>query len=345
MKTFTLAALGLMMTAGLYFPAQAETPNDKARSKQPKTVIKTSKVTVPYLGVASTALPAELREQMDLPQDVGLLIRFVQTGSAAAEAGLKPHDVLHKFDNQILINHHQMRTLIRMKKPGDKVELDLFRKGKPIKLEVALGAKQMLINDRLQPIGDAKDGIQMQRIPLLDLKNQRVWVFPGDQRKHLKQLREKMTEAGLPAEQIDQIVERRKKMFERLNNMQWHRLREGEDGRFHIERNRARPAPNNARMNLNFNNQSTMTYNDGEHSLTITVQDAHKTLVARESNGGLIFEGPINTDEQRQALPEPIRQKLDKLEKQVKIEMRIQRMQKEKKDGPVENKAEQEPKL
>ena len=342
MKTFMFTTLALFLASGLNLLAQVETPTRKTRPQQPKTVIKSSKITVPYLGVASTALPVELREQMDLPQDVGLLIRFVQSGSAAAESGLKPHDVLHKFDNQILINHHQMRTLIRMKKPGDKVELDLFRQGKPLKLEVTLGAKQLLINDRLQPIGDAKDGVQMQRIPPLDLKNQRAWVFPGDQRNHLKQLREKMTDAGVPPEQIDRIIDRQKKMFERLNNMQWHRLRKGEDGRFHLELNPARPGPDGARMNLNFKNQSKMTYSDGEHTLTITVQDAHKTLLAKDRAGGVIFEGPINTDEQRQALPEPIRNKLDKLEKQVKIEMRIQR---KKEQAPAENKTEQEPKL
>jgi len=55
----------------------------------------------------------------------------------------------------------------------------------------------------------------------------------------------------------------------------------------------------------------SMSMSDGEHTLEVTCRDGVKHLVARDAKGTVLFDGPIQTDEQLQAVPEAIRRKLD----------------------------------
>ena len=59
---------------------------------------------------------------------------------------------------------------------------------------------------------------------------------------------------------------------------------------------------------------ATTCFADGEHTLTITVTDGKKHLVAKDKHGKTLFDGPINTDEELKAVPEAIRDKLKTLQ-------------------------------
>ena len=95
-----------------------------------------SKVT--FLGVSSSTLPARMSEQLNLPPNIYLSVDQVSTGSPASEAGLEIYDVILQLNDQILVNSPQLKALVRMKKPGDNVELKILRKGKPQTLQVTL---------------------------------------------------------------------------------------------------------------------------------------------------------------------------------------------------------------
>lgn len=58
---------------------------------------------------------------------------------------------------------------------------------------------------------------------------------------------------------------------------------------------------------------ATMSMSDGEHTLNVTNRDGEKYLVAKDIEGNVIFDGPIQTEEQRQAVPQDVRRKLDRL--------------------------------
>ena len=62
----------------------------------------------------------------------------VAPGSPAEDAGLKLYDVLLKFDDQLLINPEQLKTLVRMRNPGERVSLSILRQSKPVTLSVEL---------------------------------------------------------------------------------------------------------------------------------------------------------------------------------------------------------------
>jgi PDZ domain-containing protein len=76
--------------------------------------------------------PADaLREQLDLPAGQGLVVRQVLPDSAAAKAGLRPHDLVLEFDGKLVPNRvEELTRLVTAVKPDTSVEVVVMRKGK-----------------------------------------------------------------------------------------------------------------------------------------------------------------------------------------------------------------------
>jgi hypothetical protein len=112
-----------------------------------------------YLGVSTTPAPQVLRQQFGLPRGVGLVVDAVAPKSPAEEAGIKPMDVLHKVNEQILINQQQLAVLVRTFKPGDTLKLTVFRDGKSTELSAKLDERELRPLDEMRlgmdPFGGA----------------------------------------------------------------------------------------------------------------------------------------------------------------------------------------------
>lgn len=65
--------------------------------------------------------------------------------------------------------------------------------------------------------------------------------------------------------------------------------------------------------NVNIGN-SNMVFSDDHGSLDLTIKDGKKTLVAKNPKGEQVFSGPVNTVEERRALPQDVRERLDRIE-------------------------------
>ena len=61
-------------------------------------------------------------------------------------------------------------------------------------------------------------------------------------------------------------------------------------------------------------NTSVMTMIDGNQRITVRGKEGEKHLKAFGEDGALIFEGPINTENERDALPDKVRVLLKRLE-------------------------------
>ncbi len=96
-----------------------------------------------YLGVTASRLSPAMNSQLKLPEGLGLLVTHIAPESPAAEAGIREHDVLHKLDDQLLVNFEQLAVLIRTYEPGDTVTLSLIRAGQPEVIEATLGQHQV----------------------------------------------------------------------------------------------------------------------------------------------------------------------------------------------------------
>ncbi len=68
---------------------------------------------------------------------------------------------------------------------------------------------------------------------------------------------------------------------------------------------------------------STAVYSDGTHTLEVKNENGHKTLKAKDKAGKVLFEGPVNTDAERAKVPAELRQKLERLERQARVNIQI----------------------
>jgi hypothetical protein len=59
---------------------------------------------------------------------------------------------------------------------------------------------------------------------------------------------------------------------------------------------------------------ANMIFQDQKGRLEVTVKDGKKRLVAKDDKDKVVFDGPIDTDEQRKAVPPEIAEKLAQLE-------------------------------
>jgi putative serine protease PepD len=97
-----------------------------------------------FLGVSSADigdLTAEVRTRFDVDVEEGAFITEVVPGSAAADAGLKPGDVIVEIDGSEVTEATQVREAILDKEPGDTVELKVLRAGEEKTLEAELGRR------------------------------------------------------------------------------------------------------------------------------------------------------------------------------------------------------------
>ena len=94
---------------------------------------------VPFIGVVTSPLGEAVRAQTTLPEDVGLSVDVVSPDSPAAKAGLKAHDILAKYDDQLLCAAVQLSALVKRTGTGNKATLIVLRGGKELPIEVTVG--------------------------------------------------------------------------------------------------------------------------------------------------------------------------------------------------------------
>ncbi|MEX0325766.1 MAG: PDZ domain-containing protein, partial [Puniceicoccaceae bacterium] len=91
-----------------------------------------------YMGIVIEPVPGVLRDYVDLPKGVGLLLPKIAKDGPADKGGLKDNDIIVSFDDQLIVNISQLSTLIDMKAPGAPVPVRVLRKGGELPLEVPL---------------------------------------------------------------------------------------------------------------------------------------------------------------------------------------------------------------
>jgi S1-C subfamily serine protease len=117
-------------------------------------ILKSGKVEHAYLGVTLQDLSSNVVSVFHLPVSSGILIESVQSGTAAAKAGLKGGatnvtvagqdyrmggDIIVGAEGKAVRTTDQLRDVISAHKPGDKITLQIFRGSKKLTVTVKLG--------------------------------------------------------------------------------------------------------------------------------------------------------------------------------------------------------------
>jgi serine protease Do len=75
-----------------------------------------------------------------------------------------------------------------------------------------------------------------------------------------------------------------------------------------------RPESGEMRISKIEHKGAVMFFEDGKGRLEITNKEGRKFLTARNEKNDVVFSGPVETPEQRKAMPEEVRERLEKME-------------------------------
>jgi serine protease Do len=92
-----------------------------------------------WLGVVIQDVDKDLARSLDLDKPQGALINAVEPDSPADKGGIKPGDVIVRFDRQAIVDSGDLPHVVGMLRPGKKAQVDFYRQGKLNKMTIEIG--------------------------------------------------------------------------------------------------------------------------------------------------------------------------------------------------------------
>jgi hypothetical protein len=241
-----------------------------------------------YLGVHTSRLDRAVSHQLGLPNGLHLQVERVAKGSSAEDAGLQLHDILLKFDDQILVNPEQLKTLVRLRNPGERVNLAILRQSKPLSLSVELmEAPEDLGGSYDSDWFEDREGFGLDRFfgpndRLRDLLRRHSLDFPDPRQFHNHPF---FTNPRGQSTQPQNLL----------------------DDPLH-------GGGTDVQSYSYSSSTQQITVNDEEGSLQWTEKDGLRFLRAADIEGNILFEGPINTPKDRSKIPSSVLERLQRAE-------------------------------
>ena len=274
--------------------AQEESKRPPEKPTRP-TPPKPEMIKQPFLGVATGPVHPSLRAQLGIDEGVGVSIHHVDPNSPANKV-LKAHDILTKFGDQILVSHDQLAILVRNAGAGKEIGLTFIRGAKEQNANVAIGEHEV------------PKHAQRRGFPHMDFNFQRggnpfnPQLQQDQQRRQIEDTKRNVERQMREAR--EQMENARRDMEQKMRKSQSDRPDTGIRGGV----NPRRPATEVTVRNA--------TWVQDELSLNFVENEKGKRLTV-DRDGERIFDGPVDTEEQRAKIPEDVRDTFERLERQV----------------------------
>lgn len=92
-----------------------------------------------YTGLYLTTITDRIAGILELERSGGVLVRDIDPGSPADEAGLQPYDVIVSIDGETITNREDYVARIYDYRPGDMVSVEIIREGTRSSLDLRIG--------------------------------------------------------------------------------------------------------------------------------------------------------------------------------------------------------------
>ena len=168
----------IFTTSGAYAGISFAIPIDEATrvGDQLRTA---GRVTRGRIGVQIGPVTREVAEGIGLAKPQGALVSRVESGTPAEKAGVEPGDVILRFDGKPIERESDLPRLVGGTKPGSKVQIQVWRKGKAVDLPITVA--------EMEPDTPARRPDQPQRNgPVANALGLTVSDVPAERLKELR---------------------------------------------------------------------------------------------------------------------------------------------------------------
>jgi hypothetical protein len=298
---------------------------------------------IPFLGVVLGPVDESLGSQLGLPDGIGVLVRAVMDDSPAAKGGVMQHDVLHYFNDQLLVNEAQLQTLVQQAGIGSEVKITLFRKGKSEVMTARLGETL----EQAEPREERDGPPQFHRGPAspplalsFDHRPYKEMLAQNENlERELRAFQEKMQKHRGDTDEVRREIERFTARMQELQKakqgvlfyrdknapdpkIQVQVLTDGEAGAGSTSATLSTTGGKDGSTIITHSNTTRAKWKNDQGSGELTVENGKKELTVKDAEGREIYSGPLDTKEQRVNLPPHVREQLERIEQGLKLEVR-----------------------
>ncbi len=233
----------------------------------------------PFLGVILDPVPDLLAGHLQLQPGEGVVIGELVAGGPAEKAGLSVGDILVEVAGVGVGSAEAVRAEVDKFDIGDEVEVSVVQKGERRKATVVLGEAPEPLVGGVGQEGQPLDGF------LENLPDRHADLIREALERNLRAFEDMDPNAGLG----DQL---QRGLMQRLQQ----EMLDPDMG-----------------MKLDIGAQSSIRLLDEEGSIEMNSRDGHKEARVYDKAGELLWEGPYDTEQDKAAVPDGIRERLEKL--------------------------------
>ncbi len=236
---------------------------------------------VPFIGIATASVPGMVADHLDLEQGSGVIIRTVCPDSPAEKAGLSVNDIILSIGGTAVGNPENLSSIVRERKPGDRVALSLIHKGKSAKMEVTLTERpaDLVSGIRQEPMLEGIPQAHADRLRGLIERN--LGAFDG---------------AAFPDDRMEDSLRMMQERMNRAMGGSIPQLQPDGNGGITIQQN------------------STITMMDNQGSIEIRSSSGNTEVTVRDEKNETVWSGPWNSEEDKTAAPKNIRERIEKVD-------------------------------
>ena len=278
MNSLRQIPLHMLLLAGLVSPMQAKNKDNETPAAK---VAATDEVAYAGLNVGPRVEVANAT----VPAGVGIQVGFIDPKGPSL-GKVEEGDILTRLDDQMLFNAEQFRSLVRTRKPGEKVKLTLVRGVEPMVVDFALGSRPAEKIASAARKGSA-GAVEMPK---------GITIVPG---------------GAIPPELLKQLQDLQSGSIPppaRPPNLSADELRAQSGARSSSSHSFSFSFGNGAKSS------STSMASDGEGTVSLEEKDGKKRAVVKDRDGKTLFDGDVTDKDSVEKLPADLRRRLKLVE-------------------------------
>lgn len=312
MKTCIFLTLGLLIGSGSGY--SIDRPAGSTDPLQPPPLTPYNPQTRPLpssrparLGIVPGTVPQAVVAQLELSGFPGVLVTRIMPDSPAAKAGLKENDVIVKLGDISLSGPQSVTEALTDKVPGDKVTAVFYRKGKRETADITLDGGTLSAEEILAAQGDPRTqprvvpSVRRQMAPPAGMAGRSA--LPQRILDMQQMMDDFLKDSAIDDSRMDDIISRMDltpgaaQMLRSLQGL--HQM----------------PMPPMGKVSGGGHSSSSVQMSDAKGTIVVSSSSQTGTTVhVTDASGKVLYSGPYNTQEEKEAVPEAVRERLKHIE-------------------------------